>query len=132
MRESTSFMPSGSASGADDDLWSGVRAGAAPLLLTLVVGALMAGLTTLARVVAAPLGFLAWQPIVIVIWVVGLLLTAAVYAVGMARAWRRARGWQAAGLARRAAGAWWALGAATLIVLLPVILALALPQHPAP
>lgn len=132
MREATPFAAPGSAPGAGDDLWGGVWAGAAPLLLALVVGALTAGLTALARVVATPLGFLAWQPIVIVIWVVGLLLTAAVYAVGMTWAWRRARGWQAAGLTRRAAGAWWAMGVVALLTLLPVIVALALPQHPAP
>jgi hypothetical protein len=132
MREATPYAASGSAPGVGDDFWGGVWGGAAPLLLTLVVGALMVGLTTLARIVATPLGFLAWEPIVIVIWVVGLLITTAVYAIGMMRAWRRARGWQAAGLARRATGAWWALGVVALLTLLPVIVALALPQHPAP
>ncbi|HEX8731378.1 MAG TPA: hypothetical protein VF725_04880 [Ktedonobacterales bacterium] len=132
MREATPFAASDSTPGAGDDVWSGARAGATPLLLTLLVGAVMAGLTTLARIVATPLGFLAWQPIAIVIWVVGLLLTATVYAIAMTRAWRQARGWQAAGMARRAAGAWWTLGVVALLTVLPVILALALPQHPAP
>jgi hypothetical protein len=82
-------------------------------------------------VLAIPLGFLTWQWIVAGVWAGGLLISAVVYCVATVRALRQASVWQSAGLTRQVMGAYWALAIAALVVLLPFILALALPQHPA-
>ena len=118
-----------------DGTGRGVWAGGMPLALALIVVGLAAGGAALVRALIGPTGadgFLAWQGATIAIWGAGLLLAAIVYGVAVARALRRAARWQRAGLARRARAVHWSLLVVALLLLAPVILALALPQHPAP
>lgn len=113
----------------------GVWAGVFPLLLALIVLGLAAGGAALARALVGPTGasgFLAWQGITIIVWGGGLLMAAIVYAVGVTRALRHATGWQSAGRLRQATAVYWTLLVTALLLLTPVVLALALPQHPAP
>lgn len=113
----------------------GVWTGVFPLLLALIVLGLAAGGAALARALVGPTGasgFLAWQSIAIMVWGGGLLLAALVYAVGVTSALRHAIGWQSAGRPRQAMAVHWTLLVTALLLLTPVVLALALPQHPAP
>ena len=114
--------------GAGRGVWTGL----APLLPLLVGATLTVAATALARVVATPQGFFVWQWVDVVVWVVGLALTALVYGIVLARALRHARVWQERGLTPAANAAYWALALTALVTLAPLLLALLLPQHPAP
>lgn len=116
----------------DGGLWLGARTGLAPLGLLAVAVALTVALTALARILSFSLGFLVWQWIVVGVWIAGLVISAGVYAYAAYRALRRATAWQRAGLSAPASAAYWTLAITALIVLLPTLIALALPQTPAP
>ena len=131
MRQTPSQSASRASVDAAGDLWRCVVAGLVPLLLLGIVVALDVAITALARVLTIPLGFLAWRWVVAGIWVGGLIIAAAVYSIATVRALRQAASWKDFGFVRQTAGVYWTLGVAALIVLLPVILAVALPQHPA-
>jgi hypothetical protein len=45
---------------------------------------------------------------------------------------RRVAAWQQAGAAVQADAALWALGATSLVIVIPILLAILLPQHPFP
>lgn len=113
----------------------GVVAGVVPLLLALVIVALgMAG-AALARAAISPAGadgFLAWQGVALAAWGAALALAALAFGLAAVRALRHAAQWRSAGLVTRGAAATWTLLVAALVLLIPVIVALALPQHPAP
>lgn len=109
-------------------MWSGLL----PLILLVMVVALFVALTALARFLAMPLGFLTWQPIAIGVWVAGFVCAVIVYALVTRRTLRQVGVWRDMGLNQQAVTALWTLLIAAVIVLVPVILALALPQHPAP
>lgn len=106
--------------------------GATPLILLVVVIALATLGDLVARTLAFPLGFLTWNSIVEGIWVGGLLLAVVVGVIATVRALRLASLWRRAGMAQQAMSAYWSLLIVALLVLAPVILAIALPQHPAP
>lgn len=109
-------------------VWTGL----APSALVALTLAISAAVTALARIIAFPLGFLVWQWITVAIWGVGLLVAAIVYIVSARRALRNAAAWQRAGLGRPSAIAYLALIVSAALMSLPVILAMTLPQHPAP
>lgn len=118
-----------------DGIGRGVWVGGIPLALALIMAGLAAGGAALIRALIGPAGadgFLAWQGATTAIWCGGLLLAAIVYGVAAALALRRAATWRRAGLTRRAAAVHWSLLVVALLLLAPVILALALPQYPAP
>lgn len=131
MRQATPRSGSSARSDATGDLWRGILAGLVPLVLLIVVVTLTVVCATVARVVATPMGFLTWQWIVAGVWAGGLVIAAVVYSVATVRALRRAAAWQDFGLTRQTTGVYWTLGVAALITLLPVLIAIALPQHPA-
>lgn len=131
MRQATPHSASAARSDAAGDLWRGILTGLVPLLLLVILVALTVAGVALARTLATSLGFLTWQWIVAGVWAAGLVISAVVYCVATVRALRRASAWQDFGMARQAAGVYWALGIAALITLLPFVLAVALPQHPA-
>lgn len=118
-------------SNARGSLTVGVLTGLMPLL-SLVVFGLALLLTAGVRIWVQSQGFFVQQRDAVLVLAPGLIIATIVYAVLSARALRRARGWLLEGSERVAAAAYWSLGATALIVLLPVLLALALPQHPAP
>ena len=110
----------------------GLLVGLIPLaLLAAIVGATIL-LTVFARQLLAGAGFFAQQQAAVLVLSVGLLLSLAVFAVAIWRVLRRVATWQQSGAMAQAKAAFWMLGATALIVVLPVVLAVLLPQHPAP
>ncbi len=64
--------------------------------------------------------------------IAGLVLAIAVFALAVWRVLRRVAAWQRARLIEQANAVLWALGATALVIVIPVLLALLLPQHPFP
>jgi len=113
-------------------VWRGLLVGLIPLgLLAAVVGIALL-LTALARQMFEGSGFFAQQQAALIVLIVGLLLAIAVFAVAAWRVFRRVAAWQQSGARAQASAALWALSVTALLVVLPVVLALLLPQHPAP
>ncbi|PWT70221.1 MAG: hypothetical protein C5B60_12440 [Chloroflexi bacterium] len=100
-----------------------------PLLLTVMV---TLGLAWLARQITAGAGFYTQQWADGIIVVLGILGGALALAGFSARVLRQVRAWQESGLSAQAGAALWGLVAVALVVVLPVLLAIAIPQHPAP
>jgi hypothetical protein len=111
---------------------SGLLAGLTPLARLVVIAAVAIGLTILSRSFTTGQGFFFEQRVAVIVLAVGLLAAFALYAVSCVGALRQVGAWQRSGEAAKAAGALWALGVTAFVVLLPVILAAVLPQHPAP
>jgi hypothetical protein len=100
------------------------------VLVVLVVAAV--GLTAVARALTGGQGFATEQLATVLTLVPGLALGFVLYTIALVRVWRRMTAWRLAGAVRRATGALWALVITALLVLLPAVLALVVPQHPAP
>lgn len=112
--------------------WRGVLVGLIPLGLLASIVAITLLVTTLARQLVAGSGFFAQQQTALIALIVGLVLAIVVYTVAIWRVLRRVKSWQRDGITTQANAALWALTATALITVLPVLLALILPQHPAP
>jgi hypothetical protein len=108
----------------------GVLLGLIPLalLLALVIAALL--LTALTRQLTAASGFFTQQQVSLIVLIAGLALAAVVYSVALVLTLRRVASWQQPSSQARAALL--VLGITALIVVLPVLLAIVLPQAPAP
>jgi hypothetical protein len=130
--ESASSQMESPALAPRDSAWRGVLTGLVPLGLLAVFVALAIGLTALARQMTLSAGFFTEREAVIATLVVGLLVAAVVYGVACFRMLRRVGVWLRDGYPAMATGALWALGITALVVALPVILAIVVPQHPAP
>lgn len=110
----------------------GLLVGLIPLgLLAAVVGITVA-LTAPARQFYEDAGFFYQQQAALIVVSAGLLLAIAGFAVAVWRVLRRVAAWQQSGAMAPANAALWALSATALLVVFPVVLALLLPQHPAP
>jgi hypothetical protein len=118
-------------SGAGGSAAQGVFTGLMPLLSVAVFGLALL-LTAGVRVATAGQGFFAQQRYAVIVLAIGLVLAVIAYALLCRAALRRARQWLVDGSGRAATAAYWALGATALVVLLPLLLAILLPQHPAP
>jgi hypothetical protein len=110
----------------------GVLIGLIPLGLLAVIVLLAVVTTALAREVTAGGGFYAQQEAALITLVVGLVLAVVVFAIACWRVLHHVGLWQKAGEAVQAAATLWTLGCTALVVLSPILLALLLPQHPAP
>jgi hypothetical protein len=99
------------------------------LLLVVVFGVLL--LAALGRQVVSAAGFFVQQQVSVSILIAGLSATIILYAIAAHRTLRHVAAWQRNSLQVRSRCALWALGFTALVVLLPVLLALLLPQHPA-
>jgi uncharacterized membrane protein YidH (DUF202 family) len=110
----------------------GALIGLIPLGLLAGIVALGVIATTLVRQLVAGSGFFVQQQAALITLIAGLILAIAIYAVALWRILRRVAAWQQDGKKAQASATLWALGATALIVVLPVLLALLLPQHPAP
>lgn len=110
----------------------GLLVGLIPLGLLAAVVGMTIPLTALARQLYEGAGFFAQQQAAVIVLSVGLLLAIAVFAVTIWRVLRRVAAWQQSGAMMQAHAALWALSATALLVVLPVVLAVLLPQHPAP
>jgi len=110
----------------------GVLAGLIPLGLLLVFVALTVVLTALARQLLASSGFFAQQQTALIVLIAGLIVALVVFIIALVRALRKITSLQRNGAFGQARAALFALGCTALVVLLPVVLAIVLPQNPAP
>src|SRR5579875_439322 len=110
----------------------GILSGLIPLFLLGSITTLAVILTALVRQTFNSDGFFVWQRDVLITLSACMVLALLAYVVSLVVILRRAAGWQRAGLRVRSAATLWALFATAWIVLLPVILATVIPQHPAP
>ncbi len=106
--------------------------GLIPLLLLIIVVAGTYLLTAFARQLTASSGFFAQQQAAIIVLLAGFLVALVVYVVAFRAMMRRVKAWQQEGASGLTRGILLALGASVLVVLMPVVLAIVLPQHPAP
>jgi hypothetical protein len=114
-------------------VWRGLLVGLLPLVWFVGIVAMTLALTILARMLVAGAGFFAQQQASVIVLAGGLLVAAVIYIVACVRALRRVAAWQqSVESGARAAGALWGLGLTAVVVLLPVLVTLVLPQHPAP
>jgi uncharacterized membrane protein len=110
----------------------GILAGLIPLGLLLLVVAISVLLTALARQLVASSGFFAQQQASVIVLIAGLVVALVVYIITIVRTMRNISSWQRSGEDGQARSALLALGCTALVVLLPVVLAIVIPQHPAP
>lgn len=103
-----------------------------PLGLLAVMVAITIALTGLGRQLFADLGFFAQQQASLIVLIAGLLLACAIYVVAFWRTLQRVSIWQQEGKRAQANATLWTLAATALIVVIPVLLAVLWPQHPAP
>lgn len=112
--------------------WGGFLSGLVPVGLPAAIVAGAVALAALARRLLAGQDFSTQQLTAVAIIGVGLVAAVVAYIVACRRALRRVAASRAAGDAARARAALWGIAASGLILLLPVLLALVIPQHPAP
>ena len=110
----------------------GVLVGLVPLGLLAGFVALALVLTALARQLVPNTDFSVQQQAVLVTQIAGLIVAVAVFAVAIWRVLQRVAVWQQVGKRVQASATLWTLGVTALIVVMPVLLAVLLPQHPAP
>ncbi len=120
------------APGLPGSVLRGTLVGLIPLGLLVVVLALVLAITALTRQLLATSGFFVQQEWVLIVLIAGMVLAIVVYAGSIWRILRRVATWQQAGMRGQARFALWALGATALVVIIPVLLTLLLPQRPAP
>ena len=113
-------------------IWRGALVGLIPLGLLAGIVVITLLVTALARQLVAGSGFFVQQQTALIALIVGLILAIGVYTVAIWRVLRRVKSWQRDGTTTQANAALWALTATALIMVLPVLLAFLLPQHPAP
>ena len=89
------------------------------LVLTVVTILL---LTILIRNLTSSASFIVQQQINVISVVVGLVLVAIVYTIGIVRMLRKIREWESQGKTTLATGALWSLGITAFIFALPVVL----------
>ena len=117
---------------ADDDLRRGILAGLMPLARLVVLLGVALALPAVTRLVTSSQAFGVQQTVAVITFVVGLLLAAGVYAISIVGVYRRMQAWREAGRGVPATAALWTLVVTALVVVAPVVVATALPQHPAP
>ena len=114
------------------DALRGALLGLVPLVLLVLIVAIALALAALARQLFAASGFFAQQQAAVIILIAGFVLALIAYVIAIVLTMRRIAGWQQNGIAARARAALWSLGITTLIVILPFLVAILLPQYPAP
>ncbi len=119
------------ASSQGGSVMRGVVTGIAPLALFAALGVVAVLATILARNLSAGEAFLSQQPMLIAVLGVILLIAFVAWVAGCRWALRRARAWEQTGDLAQATATLWTLGVSAVILLLPVILAIVMPQHPA-
>ncbi len=105
--------------------------GLIPLLLLIIVVASTYLLTAFARQLTASSGFFAQQQAAVIVLLAGFVVALVVSVVAIIVMMKRVKAWQQEGASRLARGMLLALGVTALVVLMPVVLAIVLPQHPA-
>jgi uncharacterized membrane protein YidH (DUF202 family) len=110
----------------------GALIGLIPLGLLAGCIALTVVLTALARQMTSGSGFYVQQQAALVMLIIGSALTIVVFAVAVWRVVRRVAIWLRKGVTVQANAAIWSLGVTALVIIMPLLLALLLPQHPFP
>ena len=114
------------------EVWCGLLIGLIPLALLVIMVFATVLLTALTRLVFTDAGFYAQQQAAVIVLIAGLILAIAVFAVALWRILRHVALWQLIEAKTRVNAALWTLGASALVIVIPVVLALLLPQHPFP
>jgi hypothetical protein len=128
MRNTTTTGASGATA---DTVLRGASVGLAPAAF-FYVGILVGfGVVSLLRVATSGLGFLTQLPILNVTSMLCLVALAVGFTLVSVRVFRQARRWREDGETTAANAVLWGLAASALLVLVPVLLAILLPQHPA-
>jgi hypothetical protein len=109
----------------------GILTGLVPLAFFAGLGALAVVAMILARMLTTGEAFLAQQTVLVGTLGIGLLVSFGAWIAGCIWALRRARTWERIGAPLQAAATLWTLGVSAIILLLPVLLAVLIPQHPA-
>ncbi|HEY7021576.1 MAG TPA: hypothetical protein VH349_10700 [Ktedonobacterales bacterium] len=128
MQNTTTTGASGGATGA---ILRGAGVGLAPAAFLYLSALVVFGFDTLMRVATTGLGFLTQLPILNVTSMLCLVALAVGFTLVSVRAFRRARRWRQDGETTAANAALWGLVVSALLVFVPVLVAILLPQHPA-
>jgi hypothetical protein len=127
----TTAPTGGPGASSQDTILRGVGIGLAPAAF-FYVGILVGfGVVSLLRVATSGLGFLTQLPVLNVASFLCLVALAVGFTVVSVRAFRWARRWREDGETTAANAVIWGLAVSALLVLVPVLLAILLPQHPA-
>jgi hypothetical protein len=110
----------------------GFLVGMIPPGLLLIIVAVTVLLTALVRQLVASSGFFAQQQAALIVLIIGLGVALVSYIIAVVVTLRSVTAWQRVGAVGQARAALLALGFTALVVLLPVVLAIVLPQSPAP
>ena len=110
----------------------GILLGLIPLLLLAIIVIVTLLITAFARQWVASSGFFRQQQVALIVLIAGFILAILAFAIAIWRVSEQIKDWQQDGLVKPGRAALWALGITVLIVLLPVVLAIVLPQNPAP
>lgn len=110
----------------------GILSGLVPLLFVGGLTVVSIILTALVRQSFSADGFFVWQRDALIILLTCLLLTVLIYITSLVIVLRQVIMWRRAGLAARCTATLWTLVGSVGIVLLPILLVVILPQHPAP
>ena len=110
----------------------GVLIGLIPLGILAGVVLLAIIATAIARELTVGGGFYAQQEAALITLIVGLVLAVVAFAIACWRVLHEVGLWQKAGAALQAAATLWTLGFTALVIISPILLAIVLPQHPAP
>jgi len=106
--------------------------GMSPLAPLILVVVLTVALSALARQVTVGGGFYLQQWAAGIVVILGLLAGIAALIVFSVRTLRQVKRWQQTGEQVQANAALWGLAVVALVVLLPLLLAIFIPQQPAP
>lgn len=110
----------------------GILLGLIPLLLLAIVVVVALLITALARQWLASSGFFMQQQAAIIVLIAGFILAILAFTIAIWRVSEQIKDWQQDGVVKPARAALWVLGITALIVVLPILLAIMLPQNPAP
>src|SRR6266571_2634079 len=124
--------PSNRAHQQESGVWRGILIGLRLLGLLVAILIIAIALDMLIRALDVSGGFFVQQEIAITALIVGLVVAIVVYIVAIQRTMKRVEAWQQEGATKTAHFALWSLGITAVVVVLPIILAIVLPQHPAP
>lgn len=112
--------------------WRGVLVGLIPLGLLIAAVIVTTLLTALPRLLISNADFYTQQQASVIILIAGLVLSLALYIVALWRVLRVVNIWQQTRAMIQGRATLWALVLTALLVVVPVIVALLIPQYPAP
>ena len=110
----------------------GVLVGLVPLLVLALLVTVTIVLTTLVRQSTLASGFFVWERNALIMLIAGLVLSLIVYIIALVKVLQTTARWITGRFTIRSAAALWTLAITAILVLSPVIIAIALPQSPAP